>query len=203
MMEVLVENDQQVRAQLEFIERMIRQGQDSLEQWGWAFVLWGVGHLAALGWSLTWSEHPEVPWMVVMTACGLATGVRAARFARPQGGSTAIGRALAAVWWAFGISMGLVWLVGGATHLFGSGAAFMGAFFLLVGAPNFVTGLTLRLRSQVVVGLAWWAGAVVAWAMPQLALGVYVTLALLCEVGFGLHLMALERHAAQAHARVH
>ncbi len=198
-----MENDQQVRAQLEFIERMIRQGQQSLEHWGWAFVLWGVGHLTAMGWSLRWSERPQVPWVVVMTACGLATGVRAARSPRRQGGSTAIGRALAAVWWAFGISMGLVWLVGGATHLFASGAAIMGAFFLLVGTPNFVTGLTLRLKSQVAVGLVWWAGAAVAWLVPELTLGVFVTLALLCEVGFGLHLMSLERHAAQAHARVH
>ena len=194
--------NEQVLEQLNFIERMIRDGQQSMEKWGWAFVLWGCGHLGALLWSHLWPASPGTPWAVLMSACGLAMAVASIRTGRSRRTSTSIGRAIAAAWWGFGVSLILLWVVGGAKHIFTSRPAFVATFFILIGAANFVSGMTIRLPIQVAVGVVGWLGGVVVLVFPEATIWVFVFWALLCEVAFGFYLMPLEKKAEQSDARI-
>src|SRR5262245_59993128 len=113
-------SNEQVLEQLEFIERMIRDGQQSMERWGWAFVLWGGGHLGALLWSCLWPARPGTPWTITMGACFVATSVASIRSGRKRRASTTIGRATAAAWWGLGTSLMILGTVGAATKIFTS-----------------------------------------------------------------------------------
>ncbi len=180
--------------QIEFIERMIREGQRSMEMWGWSFVMWGCGHLGALAWSHVWPSDPGAPWAILMSACALAMLVAAILRSR-RGRSTGAGRAIAGVWMGFAVSFALFWIVGSWRQMFTSEAAFLATFFLLAGGANFASGVAVRLPVQALVGATWWLCAVAALVQPGAATWIFVASAIACEILFGLHLMARERKA--------
>jgi hypothetical protein len=175
---------------LRLIETMIAEGRRDTEYWGWAFVLWGVGHLAALGGS--WFVG-GIAWAIAMTACGAAMGIGVALAARRGRKSTAVGRALGAVWAGLGVSMFVAGMLGGVSGAL-PGLSIWLVFFILMGAASFASGLIVRWPLWSALGILWWAAAVVSmFATAEITTGVFVAMALIGEVGFGLHLMVRER----------
>lgn len=190
---------EEIDQRLALIERMIAEGRRDTEYWGWAFVLWGAGHLAALAAS---AAGVSLAWPIAMSACGVLMGVEAGRRARRRGTkSTSIGRALAAVWISLGIAMFVAGFIGGASG-FLSGAHIVVAFFLLMGAASFASGLMLRWRWWAALGAVWWAAAAAAMVSgsPAVILWIFVSLALVGEVGVGAALMILERREGEGAA---
>ena len=181
-----------LRARLDLIETMIADGRRDTEYWGWAFVLWGVGHAVALLWS---RAGGWVAWPVTMTLCGVLMGIGAARVRRRGRKITSLGRALGAVWISLGVGMFLAGMVGGMTG-FLTGATIPVFFFIMMGAASLSSALILRWPVWFAVALGWWAAAVVAMIAPittvwWLSLGTAMD-----EVIFGAYLMALERREA-------
>ena len=98
----------EMKERLNLIETMIAEGRRTTESWGWTFVLWGVAYYVALAWSMlgqgNWADWA---WPVTMIAGVALTVAIAMRKGRTQP-TTKIGRAIASVWNAMGISMMLL-----------------------------------------------------------------------------------------------
>ena len=176
---------------LELIEKMIADGRRTTWRWGWAFVLWGAGHLAALAWSALAPGQEDLAWGVTMMGCGVATAVLATVLRRGQP-RTQPARGVAAVWNAFVVSLFALVVIASAGGL--SREVVLGLTLLLLGGANLASGLMLELRPQVAVGAAWFVTALVVTRAPAAAgQAAFAAAALLCEVAFGLWLMAQER----------
>ena len=181
--------------QLALIERMVREGQRSFGRHGWIFVLWGVGHLGAIGWQLLQPARGGLGWAVLMAACGIATGVGLVRQERGRPKATAVGRALGAVWLTFGLSLALFWGVGLARDRFADGESFLFVFFVLEGSACVASAVILSWPLQGVVGAAWWITALVTTFVPAATTPLFVAMAVVAEVGFGVWMMRTERRA--------
>src|SRR5262245_60795314 len=182
------------KAQLDLIEGLILEGRHTIEAWGWVFVLWGVGHVVAIGWSQLWTSNPGLPWMIVMPACGIATGIIGARAGLRTEKSTVMGRAQGATWAAFCVSLAILWALGLASSRLDISnlSAFYEPFFVLIGGANFTSGITVKLPAQTGVGILWWVSAIVSAVFPSATLWVLAAMAFVCEIAFGLYLVALE-----------
>jgi hypothetical protein len=192
-------NSEQVLEQIDLISRMIHEGRRSVEKWGWVFVLWGCAHLAALLWSKFWPS--SAPWLIASGAGWVIQMAVMVRSGRPQKDKqTTLGRAVSGTWAAFGVSMIFLLVAGLWKHVFTSEEAFVSAFFILIGGANLSSGITLRFKLQICVGLAWWLGAVAIFMFPQAGLWIFTGAVLLCEIAFGFYLMSLEKKAELTHA---
>jgi hypothetical protein len=179
---------EELASRLDLIERMIEDGRRDTEYWGWAFVLWGVGHVVSL--VVSAAGYPLV-WPIAMTACGVAMGIGGAR--RRERKSTSLGRALAAVWIALGAASFLAGMVG-AISGFLPGPTILVLFFVLMGAASFSSGLIVRWPLWTGVGLLWWAAATVGmFAAEEILWWLGLAMAVAAEIGFGVYLMVLER----------
>lgn len=186
---------EELSERLALIEQMIDEGRRDTEYWGWAFVLWGVGHLVAIVWSQL--AQDGLAWGVTMTACGIIMGLAAALQGRREHKSTALGRAMGAVWASLGIGMFLAGMLGGISGSF-QGTTITLVFFVLMGVACFSSGLILRWPLWTALGLAWWLAAAVAmFASPEVVIWLMAAMALVGEVAFGIFLMVLERREAR------
>ena len=61
-------------ARLEVMETMMKEGRKLTDNHGWAFVLWGVAYLVAIGWTAM-SGNGNVAWPVTMAAAGILSVV--------------------------------------------------------------------------------------------------------------------------------
>ena len=187
--------DNELKERVRLIEAMIAEGRRDTESWAWAFILWGIGHLVAV----LWSQHSSggLAWGITMTSCGIAMGaVAATRAARPGRKSTTLGRALGSVWASLGISIAVIAVVGSISGAV-SGPMIWTAFFVLMGAASFSSGLILRWSPWTAMGILWWlaaAGSMFATAEQLVAL--FIAMALVGEIGFGLFLAIRERREA-------
>lgn len=181
--------------QLNMIEGLIMEGRRSMENWGWLFVMWGTGHVAAILWSTWWTENPGLPWFVLMSACGLGTAVGCTRAGMRGGKSTVMGRAVGSTWAAFSILLALLWVTGLLTQRLElrNVATLYQPLFALIGGANFTSGITVKMPAQTTVGVLWWVGMCVSAFLPDTTLWVLLGMALIGEIGFGLYLMAHER----------
>jgi hypothetical protein len=181
--------------QLNLIEGLIMEGRRSMETWGWMFVLWGIGHVGAILWSYLSPESQGLPWLVLMSACGIVTAVACTRAGMRGGKSTVMGRARGAAWAAFCISLALLWTTGIATRQidFQNPSTLYQPFFALIGGANFTSGITVKLPTQTAVGVLWWVSSFVIMFMPEVTLWALMAMALVGEIAFGLYLMSLER----------
>ncbi|HWM84499.1 MAG TPA: hypothetical protein VNO33_01650 [Kofleriaceae bacterium] len=170
------------------IETMIADGRRDTEYWGWAFVLWGVGHLIAA----FWGQAHAIAWPATMTACGVVMAVGAVRRSRRRGKTTTLGRALGALWTAIGIAMFVAMVGGIASDL--AGGTVVTLFFLLMGTATFASGVIVRWPWWSGLGVLWWAVAVASMvAPPDVTFWLFVGMALVGEVAFGAYMMVLER----------
>jgi hypothetical protein len=184
--------NQELLDRIDLIERMIGEGRRTTQYWGWTFVLWGVGQLIALGWSI-YGGNPAVAWPVTMIACGVLTVIGSRRMHAREGAETYVSRALGAIWFSCGISISVLAFIGNPKGTF-TASSFLAAFFALMGFANFASGLVLRWRLQQSLGILWWAAAAVAMLAPDQFVGwTFVGMDVVGEILFGLYLMAKER----------
>jgi hypothetical protein len=191
--------DQELLERIDLIERMVLEGRRSTQYWGWCLALWGVGQLVAIGWQ-RYGGRPTLAWGVTMSICGILTGLGIVRKRSQQRTETALSRAVRSVWFSFGMSITLLAFLGNHAGIF-SPRSFDAVFFSLMGLTFVATGLILRWKVQIGVGLLWWAASVFAIFGPGWMVGwMFIIMVFLAEVVFGVYLMAKEK-ADLRHAR--
>ncbi len=190
--------NQELLDRIDLIERMVGEGRRTTQYWGWTFVLWGVGQLIALAWSI-YGGKPQIAWPVTMIACGVLTTVGSHRMHARERAETYVSRALGAIWFSCGISISVLAFLGNPRGTFTT-ASFLAAFFALMGFANFASGLVLHWRLQQALGILWWAAAAAAMLAPdKFVAWTFITMDVVGEILFGLYLMAKER-ASLRHA---
>ena len=174
-------------ARLELIERMMVEGRETTANHGWAFVLWGVAYLVAIGWTAM-SGNGNVAWPVTMAAAGILSVVIGSSRGRyhPR---THTANTIGAIWTAVSVSMFLyLFSVGLSGHF--ELHAFVGAVEALLGAANGASAIILRWRAQFLVALFWWASAVATcFVAVALVIPIEIVAILIGQLGFGLYLM--------------
>jgi len=197
--------EQELKDRLRLIENMIIEGQQTTQRWGWAFVFWGVAYYLAIAWSTLGKS--EWAWPVTMIVASLLAGILVSRKASKHPGTT-IGRAIGAVWIAFGISIFLLLCSLGASgryepHLF---VAIIGA---MLGGANATCSMILRWKMQFACALVWWTSAIIGCFGSETAGSVAFLLAIFfCLILFGIYCMVSEsrkrglsgRNRDEAHA---
>jgi hypothetical protein len=94
-------DEMNLKDRLDLIENMIAEGRRKTESWGWTFVLWGVAYYVAFFWGEL--AHFAWAWPITMTAAALMTMAVIHRRGSGQPNTT-MGRAIASLWRAMGIS---------------------------------------------------------------------------------------------------
>lgn len=184
--------DQELLERLELIERMVMQGRRTTQNWGWTFVLWGAGQLIALAWNI-FLGHPEIAWPVTMTLCGILTGIGSGRMRKAEGAETIVSRSLGSIWFSCGIAIFFLGIIGNPIGFF-TFRTFTQVLFVLMGVANLASGTILRWRTQQVLGIVWWAAAVLVMVVSDhTALWTFVIMTLVAELLFGIYLMLRER----------
>jgi hypothetical protein len=195
MAEMKASGEQSVTQQLALIESMIREGRQSTQYWGWNFVLWGVSYLVALTWGSALADTRSAywAWPVTMTVSGIATYL-IARWRNRGNPETLRSRAISGVWMAAGFGIAVFAFSSILAHRLGDGHTFIAAIETLLGVAHLTSGVVLRWRLQILVGLGWWVAAVIS-TFTQSAMGVlvpFVAGTIVLSIGFGLYLMYLE-----------
>jgi hypothetical protein len=194
-------SQQELLERIEVIESMIRDGQRTIEYWGWTHVLWGTAYLVAIAWTEL-AGHAGLAWPVCMIAATILTIAIAGRRGPAVPGNT-LKRALQGIWMAFGISVFLFCFSLGASPHFQFNTL-IAAVEVSLGAANFASAITLRWNLQGAVGMLWWAaGIVTLFVATHLVLPILAAVTLVGMIGFGLYLMvrqSRDRRARASHA---
>ena len=191
MIEQRNEMQSELLSRIDLIEAMVQEGRRKFEYWGWSQVLWGSAYLIAIGW-MHWSQSPNLAWPVTMIAAAVIMIVVSSRKKRVLP-ATAASRSVRAIWIAVGTALFLFCFSVGISGHFES-HTFLAAVEILLGVANLSSGLILRWRMQLMVGIVWWVAAVatcfvrLAWVLP-----ILVAATLICMIGFGLYLMYCDR----------
>ena len=182
-------NRQELNERFNLIESMIAEGRQSTESWGWTFLLWGVAYYVAIAWAY-WG-NPTFAWPVTMIGAGVLTGIIAAR-RRGNKPETTIGRTMASVWFALGISL---FLFGMCTSFSGHAEqhVFLAVICIMLGMANGTSGFILRWKVQFGCAIVWWAAGVVSLfgTLTQGFIGFLVAI-FLCQIVFGSYMMIAE-----------
>ncbi|MFZ1939436.1 MAG: hypothetical protein WBA18_12715 [Terracidiphilus sp.] len=182
-------NDLELAERLNLIEAMISEGRRRCESWGWTFVLWGVAYYAAFFWG-AWG-HFAYAWPVTVIAASLLT---MAGFWRTNNQpNTTMGRAIASVWIAMGISMFILFdALGFGGHL-QDARIFFAAASAMLGMANAACSLMLKWKAEFACALVWWAAAVIAsFGSVDAAVDAFLAAIFLCQIVFGIYAMMLE-----------
>lgn len=189
-----------LRERLGLIENMIAEGRQRTESWGWSFVLWGVAYYVAIAWSM-WG-HAALAWPVTMVAASVLTGILASRVST-KGAETTLGRAMAAIWIAMGMSLFIVLIC-----LSMSGRADLHVFVAIVGGAlgtaNATSSMILKWKMQFACAVVWFATAAVSCFISETqASSVFLIAIFFCQIVFGIYGMigeARRRKQDAAHA---
>jgi hypothetical protein len=198
---------EELSERLRLIESMIAEGRRSTESWGWTFLLWGIAYYVAVGWS-NWGQrvsvlgHSEWAWPVTMfgsAALTLAIGLTR----KVEHPATSLGRAVASVWTAVGISMMLIFPCLGYTGRLEQ-HGFVGLVAAMLGIANGASGLILKWKMQVAAAVVWWITSVAACFVSDAQLTVLFLAALfLCQIAFGIYTMICEARERRQGVAVH
>lgn len=190
-MDMEQESKAELLARLDVMEAMMQEGRKFTDKHGWAFVLWGVAYLVAIGWTAETGQG-NLAWPVTMIAAGILSGVIGSLRARHHP-RTRTANAIGAIWIAVSISM-FVYLfsVGMSGHF--EPHTFVGAVEALLGIANGASAIILRWRTQFLVALLWWASAMATcFVAVTLVIPIEIVAVLIGQLGFGLYLMYCER----------
>jgi len=196
--------DQTTRQDLEErigqIESMLLEGRRGTQRYGWTMVLWGTAYLIATAWSL-WSNRPPLAWSVTMTAAVCLHIAIAKMKAKAKGGATSIaGRAMTALWASIGIAL---FIFSFSVSISGHWEihSFMAGIEALLGAAYLASGIFLRFKLYLFLGILWWAGAMTSCFVPLPQVGwIFLGLTVFL-IGSGVYLMILESRGANAPQR--
>jgi hypothetical protein len=180
---------QDLRERLSLIETMMSEGRQKTESWGWSFVLWGIAYYVATAWATL--GHSFYAWPVTMIAAAAITGFGAFKTRQNQPGTT-LGRAVGAIWIAMGWSLFILCFSAAS-----SGHAEQHLFLAMIegalGTANVTSGLILRWRVQMAVGVAWWVAASASCFVTIDQSGyIFLAAIFLCQVAFGVYMMISE-----------
>jgi hypothetical protein len=199
--------EQELKDRLSLIETMIAEGRRGTESWGWVFLLWGVAYYVAILWSSTSFPGPIwgrefLAWPVTMTITFVLTLVIGTR-KQGRGAATTIGRAIAAMWMAMGISMFTLLLSLGLSGR-GEQQVFIAVIASMLGTTNAASSIILKWKMQFACAVVWWGAAVASLFanVPQSTM-VFVVAIFFCQIVFGIYGMiaeARERKRSSAHA---
>lgn len=193
-------NDLELVERLSMMEALIVEGRRRCESWGWTFVLWGAAYFVAFFWG-AWG-HFAYAWPVTVVAASLLTMVGFWRTSHQP--NTTLGRAIASVWIAMGISMFILFdALGFGGHLTDARIFFAGASAML-GLANAACSMMLKWKAEFACALVWWSAAVIAsFGSMNAAIDAFLAATFLCQIVFGIYAMVLEsrrRRASAAHA---
>lgn len=185
--------DREITERLELIESMMKSGRKSTEYWGWTFVLWGIAYFVAVGWSALapGGNGRALAWPITMIAATLLTvAIGRRRTARKP--MTERSRFLTSLWGAVGGGIFIfAFPVAFSGHI--EAQSFMAAIEALLGVAHVASGLSLRWKTQVVVGGLWWATAVASCFLSASNVAIaFLAATLVCNIGFGTYLMIRE-----------
>jgi uncharacterized membrane protein YfcA len=185
---------QELKDRLSLIESMIAEGRRTTESWGWVFVLWGVAYYIAILWATL--GHTYWAWPVTMTSGCVLTMFIGIRKGRKQPG-TSIGRAIAALWSAMGISMLLLFPALGISGRMDP-HSFIAVVAAMLGATNAASSVILKWKAQFATAVVWWVAAVTACFGSELQLLiVFLAAIFLCQIVFGIYAMISESRQRQ------
>ena len=185
---------------VKLIETMLIEGRRTTERWGWVFVLWGVAYYAAI--LLTNVAHFAGGWPVTMIAAWLLTMIIAWRKARTRP-KTTMGRAVAAIWIALGLSMMLLFPALGISGRIDEYILISVACAML-GMANAASAILLRWRLQFACAVIWWATAVFACFGKSIPVAVaFLAAIFLCMIVFGLFGMVADARQRKLQGAVH
>lgn len=182
--------EMELRERLDLMQRMIAEGRRKQESWGWTFVLWGVAYYGAFFWA--WLASFALAWPITMAAGGVLTfiGFSRRQYRVPE---TTIGRAIASIWIATGISMFILFDAMGFGMHQSDPRVFFAAASAMIGLANAACSLTLKWKAEFLCAIAWWAAAVVACFCNLVTSVVAFLVAIfLGQIVFGAYMMVLE-----------
>ncbi len=186
------QSTQELKDRLDLIERMLTEGRRTTENWGWAFVLWGVAYYAALAWSAR--GRSEWAWPVTMLIAVIATIVITSLRSGRSPKST-LGLAIGSVWISLGISMFLLFFALGVKGKLADPHVFLATMSAMLGMANGASGLMLRWKAQLVCAGLWWATAVAtSFGGVAYSTMVFVGAIFLCQIVFGVYAMIPATH---------
>jgi len=179
----------ELKDRLNLIETMIAEGRRTTESWGWTFVLWGVAYYVAMAWAFF--GHSNLAWPVTMIGASILMGILVSRTAH-KGPETTLGRAMAAIWIAMGVSLFTLLVALGISgrfefHVF---VAIIGAF---LGCTNAASSIILKWKMQFACAVVWWAAAVAAcFGSETQVTAIFVAAIFFCQIVFGIYGMIAE-----------
>ena len=197
---VPINDELNLKAQLNLIEAMMAEGRRSTESWGWSFLLWGVAYYVAALWSAL--GHFTWAWPITMAAGGVLTGIIGARVSRGQP-ETTLGRAIGSVWMVMGTALFIV-LVG----LGLSGHYDIHVYMAIIGGmlatANGTSSLILKWKMQSVSALVWLgAGVAGSFGSDNQAEIAFLAAVFFCQIVFGIYAMTLDARRRRQQRAVH
>lgn len=175
---------------LNLIESMISEGRRTTERWGWTFVLWGVAYYVAIFWATVLGY--KFAWPVTMIAAFVLTWVVAARKSHGQP-ETTMGRAIASIWIAIGISMMILFPALGISGKLVDQQVFVAIVAAMLGMANASSSLILKWKLQFACAIVWWAAAVLScFATVSQSSIAFLAAIFLCQIVFGSSMMIAE-----------
>lgn len=193
--------ENEIRERLDLIETMIAEGRRKCESWGWSFVLWGVAYYVAFFWA-GWT-HFAYAWPVTMITAALIT---MAGFWRrgDHAPNTTMGRSIAAIWIATGISMFVLFDALGFSGRLTDPQIFIAAASAMLGTANAACSIMLKWKAEFGCAIVWWAAAVAAsFGTANQSTAAFLAAIFLCQIAFGTYMVILEareRRQVASHA---
>jgi len=179
----------EILSRVELIEQMIAAGKRTTEHHGWVFITWGIGYLVATT-RMYLLPEPDIAWSVTMSVCGVLTGVGFWLTHRAKKTATEAEHSAGGVWIATALVF-IPFILSGEAYKPMTAAV---VIFFIIGLANLASGNILRWWPQRMVGLLWWSCAVALANGPKnLYPVIFVFNALVCQIGFGLYLIMLDR----------
>lgn len=194
------EADNELRERLDLIQTMIAEGRRSTQNWGWAFVLWGVAYFVAYAWTLAGPGY--LAWPVTMIAAGVVTGVISGRKTRNRP-HTGAGRAIGSIWMVMGCLLLVLMMSLGFSGKLDShlSLAIVGTMLALANATSSVI---LKWKLQFACALIWVGAAEVGcFGTPMQGTFAFLAATFFCQIVFGIYVMIAEpqrRVPGAAHA---
>lgn len=186
-----------LRARLDVIESMIAEGRRSTGRWGWIFVLWGVAYLVATAWSTL--GHSQSAWPVTMVLASVVCTVAIKRTQRSEP-MRGLSRAVGVTWCVSGVSLFLILFCLGISGRYDI-HVFLTIIGGMLGLAHAASSLMLRLKSQMLCALLWWAAGICGCFLTEKQASLaFLAAILLGQVVFGLYVMLVEGRWAKSEA---
>jgi hypothetical protein len=193
--------EQELKDRFNLIERMIAEGRRNTESWGWTFVLWGVVYYLALAWS-AWG-HSVWAWPVTISI-GVVVTVGVAALKASHDPETTLGRAIASIWTALGISMFLLFLALGLSGRLTDQHLFVSVMSAILGMANGASALILRWKVQFACAVVWWLAAVATcFGTDRQSMMVFLVAIFLGQIVFGIYGMMAEAQEGKRRGPTH